>query len=197
MWGMRSLGVFRSTNNGTNWIQPSTNFGYNWVYALAVSGADLFAGAAGGVHLSTDNGATWTVVDSGLTQTGITSLIVDSSNIFAGMGVTGVWRRALSEIITAVQPLSSDPPSEFALKQNYPNPFNPSTVIAYSLPVSAMVSLKVYDVLGREMKTLVAERQNAGEHSAAFNGNNLLSGVYFYMLQAGTYHEMKKMLLLK
>ena len=90
-----------------------------------------------------------------------------------------------------------DVPNEFYLSQNYPNPFNPTTVINYQLPVISHVSLKVYDFLGREVETLVNGRQSAGNYSARFNGANLSSGVYFYGLEAGAYHDTKKFLLLK
>jgi hypothetical protein len=83
------------------------------------------------------------------------------------------------------------------LCQNYPNPFNESTLIGYQLPSSVFVTLKVFDVLGREVETLIHERQNAGNHSVRFKASNLPSGVYFYRIEAGTYHETRKLLLLK
>lgn len=85
----------------------------------------------------------------------------------------------------------------YALLQNYPNPFNPSTLISYELPASAFVVLKVFDVRGREIETLVNERQNAGKHSVQFNASNLPTGVYFYKIEAGSYRNTKKFLLLK
>jgi hypothetical protein len=88
-------------------------------------------------------------------------------------------------------------PKTFALEQNYPNPFNPSTTIRYQLPQSATVSLKIYDVLGREVQTLVNERQAAGQYSVPFNADGLASGVYFYRLQAGSFVQTKKMMLIK
>ena len=78
-----------------------------------------------------------------------------------------------------------------------PNPFNPTTIISYKLPVKSHVKINVYDVLGREIHTLVNTEQNAGNHSATFNASNFSSGVYFYRLQAGTYHDTKKFLLVK
>ena len=90
-----------------------------------------------------------------------------------------------------------DVPVDFALRQNYPNPFNPSTIIEYQLPASNFVTLRLFDVLGREVRTLVAERQNTGSHSVTLNAMNLPSGVYFYRLDSGTHSEMKKMVLLK
>ena len=88
-------------------------------------------------------------------------------------------------------------PKTFALEQNYPNPFNPTTVISYQLPVASEVSLRVYDVLGREVMTLVQGRQEAGSYAVTLNGANLSSGVYFYRLQAGNFVATKKMMLVK
>ena len=85
----------------------------------------------------------------------------------------------------------------YKLFQNYPNPFNPSTNISYQLPESVFVTLKVYDVLGKEVKILVNERQNAGNHSVRFNASDLPNGVYFYKIEAGTYRSTKKFLLVK
>ena len=92
---------------------------------------------------------------------------------------------------------NSDIPNEFRLEQNYPNPFNPSTHIDYQLPVSAFVVLKVFDILGREVETLINKYQNAGNYSVEFSASNLPSGMYFYRLNTGTYHNTKKLLLLK
>ena len=88
-------------------------------------------------------------------------------------------------------------PNRFELNQNYPNPFNPTTTIAYSLAEPTQVSLKVYDMLGREVTTLVNEYRQAGEHKVEFNANGIPSGVYFYKINAGDVTETKKMTLLK
>ena len=90
-------------------------------------------------------------------------------------------------------------PEKINLSQNYPNPFNPTTTINYELPKASRVELKIYDILGREIKTLVDEYQQPGVHNSVFNTQNssLSSGVYFYKLKADTYLEVKKMLLLK
>ena len=90
-----------------------------------------------------------------------------------------------------------DVPKGFSMSQNYPNPFNPNTTISYQLRTNSLVVLRVFDVLGRAVQTLVNERQGAGEHSVRFDAPNLPSGVYFYRLEAGTYHDTKKLLLLK
>ena len=93
-------------------------------------------------------------------------------------------------------------PDNFTLYQNYPNPFNPTTKIKYEIPDQArnnisIVTLKVYDILGREVSTLVNEEKPVGEYEVEFSGSGLTSGIYFYMLQSGEYVETKKMVLLK
>ena len=88
-------------------------------------------------------------------------------------------------------------PTGFSLQQNYPNPFNPATMLSYQLPVDSYVTLKVYDVLGREVSALVNEKQNAGQFSEQWDATKMPSGVYFYTLQAGEYRATKRMLLLK
>lgn len=85
----------------------------------------------------------------------------------------------------------------FVLKQNSPNPFNPSTVISFSLPQNEFVTVKIFDMLGREVATLVNNQMTAGSHSVVWNANNLTSGAYFYKISAGTFSEIKKMLLIK
>jgi hypothetical protein len=88
-------------------------------------------------------------------------------------------------------------PNNFELAQNYPNPFNPNTVISYRLQVSGDVTLKVFDVLGNEVATLVDGIKETGYHSVEFNAANFSSGVYFYKLQAGSFTETKKMMLIR
>ena len=88
-------------------------------------------------------------------------------------------------------------PASYKLDQNYPNPFNPSTTINYSIPKESIVSLKIYNILGQQVKTLVSENKAPGNYSVRFNANELSSGVYFYTLKAGNYYQVKKMLLLK
>jgi|GEM_PF-1654791 len=89
------------------------------------------------------------------------------------------------------------PPTKFSLEQNYPNPFNPSTSIQYTVSKRQFVTLKVYDVLGNEIATLVNEEKAAGNYAVEFDGSTLTSGIYFYKLQAGIFIETKKMLMLK
>jgi predicted phosphodiesterase len=100
-------------------------------------------------------------------------------------------------ILNSDQTFNNTPPKEFTLHQNFPNPFNPSTKINYAIPEMGFVTLKVYDVLGNELETLVDEEKLAGSFGVEFNATDLPSGVYFYKLQAGSFVETKKMVILK
>ena len=88
-------------------------------------------------------------------------------------------------------------PVDYKLSQNFPNPFNPSTMIEYSIAAAGNVEIKVYDVTGREVQTLVNQLQNPGSYNVLFNASNLSSGVYFYKLVSGNYSDIKKMILVK
>ena len=88
-------------------------------------------------------------------------------------------------------------PEDFSLSQNYPNPFNPSTIISWQSPVGSYQTLKVFDVLGNEVATLVNEYKTAGSYSVTFEAGNLSSGIYYYTISAGDFHQTKKLVLLK
>ncbi|MCZ6776922.1 MAG: phospholipase D-like domain-containing protein [Ignavibacteria bacterium] len=103
----------------------------------------------------------------------------------------------MDSIFVSVELLDPRVPASFSLLQNYPNPFNPSTKIQYLLPGNHLVTLKVYDLLGREVTSLVNEKQAAGSYRVEFSTNGLASGVYFYRLRAGSFVETKKMLLMR
>ena len=98
--------------------------------------------------------------------------------------------------VTGIHQVKSVPRS-FALFQNYPNPFNPTTVISYQLSAVSHVTLKIYDVLGREVGTLVNEVQKVGIYEVTFDGSRLASGVYFYRLVAGGFVSVRKLVLVK
>jgi hypothetical protein len=98
---------------------------------------------------------------------------------------------------TGVDIAVSGLPSKYQLEQNFPNPFNPATTIRYSIFKTSNVSLKVFDMLGREVQTLVNTMQAPGQYSVTLNAQSLGSGVYFYRLNAGTFTETKKLMMLK
>ncbi len=100
--------------------------------------------------------------------------------------------------ITGIEDSKSESiPAQFTLYQNYPNPFNPSTTIRYSIPKASFITLKIYDILGRELATLVNEQKPAGNYQVEFNASSYASGVYLYRIEAGGFIATKKLLLLK
>ncbi len=99
--------------------------------------------------------------------------------------------------VTGIKKEINTQPVSYTLEQNYPNPFNPSTTISYSIPSGSRVTLKIYNILGQEVKTLVNDYMASGKYTINFNADNLSSGIYFYTLHAGNYYQVKKMILLK
>jgi photosystem II stability/assembly factor-like uncharacterized protein len=151
----------------------------------------------GQMYVTSDLGKTWSAIhDSTFTSNGINAMVANKEYLFAGTN-SGGWRIPIADIITSVNNNHHHLQVGYVLYQNYPNPFNPTTIITYQLLAASHVTLKVYDVLGREVRLLVNERESAGSHSAAFDGSNLPSGVYIYRLQAGSFTQSKKLALLK
>ncbi|MBT8382187.1 MAG: T9SS type A sorting domain-containing protein [Ignavibacteria bacterium] len=122
-----------------------------------------------------------------------------AGTIVGSVGFKSIFGLAFSESgVTSVEDDgNSSVPSDYALRQNYPNPFNPSTIINFVLPEKSFVDLRVYNILGKEVKTLVLEEKPTGNHEVQFNASNLPSGVYLYKLKAGKFSETKKMILVK
>jgi photosystem II stability/assembly factor-like uncharacterized protein len=202
-------GLYRTTNKGGSWTNVTAGFSSSPdVRALAVypTGSKvLLAGLArGGVYLSTDRGVTWTFGGTGLASgITVTALSWEQGYLYAGTYSHGVWKRATSEMIVAVGKESAAP-GQFELKQNYPNPFNGEATIQYTvggvgLQASGVsnVQLQVFDLLGREIATLVNERKVPGTYSVSFDAGRLSSGVYLYRFTAGGYVQTRRMVVVK
>ena len=101
------------------------------------------------------------------------------------------------EVLFFVKQISSEIPEGFSLYQNYPNPFNPTTNIKFDIQKSSYIKLTIYDILGREIKTLVDENLSAGRYEVNWDGSGYTSGVYFYRLRARDFVDVKKMVLVK
>jgi len=140
---------------------------------------------------------TWISVDIPLTD----FASVDLTNVFQlkfdGNGTIYLDNIFFSTMLSDVKELLNSFPSDFTLEQNYPNPFNPSTNIRFSLPEANQVTLKVYDMLGQEVATLVNQFMNAGTFEISFDASNLPTGIYMYSLTAGNFNSVKKMMLIK
>ena len=149
-----------------------------------------------GVFLYSDEGDSLGSRNEGLTNLNVLTLHLDNNGyVYAGTG-NGVWRRPLSEV-TSVGENQIEIPLSYILSQNFPNPFNPSTTIKYSIPQLSSVQIKIFDVLGNEIETLVNEEKPVGTYELNWNAANLPSGVYFYQLQAENFVQTRKMILLK
>lgn len=189
-------GVYISTNNGDDWVLSKTDA---WVTSILTIGSTIFVGSFGdGVWRSTNFGSSWSQINTGFAGAAyyVTSLGADNQYIFAGTNNANVWRRPLSQI-TDIEDGTQSQPVTFSLEQNYPNPFNPATTIRYELHSTSHVTLKIINVLGEEVGTLVDEFLPTGEQSVRFDASHFSSGVYFYRLQAGTNSETKKLVLLR
>jgi hypothetical protein len=121
-----------------------------------------------------------------------------NANFGTAVGAYGTILRTTNGGISFVEKdNNSTLPKDYTLSQNYPNPFNPTTTINFSVPKSEYVKIKVYDILGRDVVTLVNENKPVGNYKVEFNAGKLTSGVYFYRMESGSYSQTKKLLLLK
>jgi len=196
--------LYKSTNGGLNWAfqnNPVSQYTYPQINDIKFSYPFGFAAhgtpSSGAIMITSDNGNTWTV-DNG-TNTWFDCLSTYNDYlVHCGAGEGKIW---YTTIPSGVKTISKNVPEKFLLYQNYPNPFNPTTNIKFDVPsvrqASLLVTLKVYDIMGKEVQTLVNESLKPGTYEATFDGSMLNSGVYFYRIQAGDYSETKKMLMIK
>ena len=200
IFGAKDLtaGIYRSTDDGVSWSAlPNIPGVTNSASYFLVSGSNLFATFENqGIYVTQNLGTSWTKVSAGLPQSFFYSLAANNNYLFAGTEGNSVWRRPLSEV-TGLNESTDIIPKGFYLSQNFPNPFNPSTKISWQSPLRSHQTLKVYDILGNDVATLVNEEKPAGVYEVEFNAEDLSSGIYFYRLQSGDYVLMRKMILLK
>ena len=121
--------------------------------------------------------------------------VYKKSKIWCTADFGQIWYKIIDKTVSVTN--QSSIVSDFVLYQNYPNPFNPETKITYKIPKTEWVILKVYDISGREISTLVDQKQVVGSHTISFLKGNLSSGIYFYKIQAGEFNKTKKMIVLK
>lgn len=193
--------VFRSTNKGTDWTDISSNLPDAPVNAFAVDNnySDiLYVGNDVGMYVSFDTGQNWEVLGEGLPVLPVGDIKIHPTQNYL---VAGTYGRSMYKIdlnlVTNTGDDRQDFLNSFKLYQNYPNPFNPNTIISWDSPVSGHQTIKIYDVTGKEIVTLVNEIKTAGKHQVEFNASSLASGVYFYKIEAGNFTETKKMVVLK
>ena len=198
--------ILRTTDGGNNWFPCGvTPNGYNFSIQFINETTGWIAGFVYDINRTstiiktTDGGYTWSDQKSPAKyEGGLSSIFLLNENIGWAVG-EGIIKTTTGGVSGIKDNSGSSPsvPKEIELFQNYPNPFNPSTTISYRLSKSGFVSIKVYDILGSVVNTLIEKWQSAGEYKIIWAINNLSSGVYFYTLRIGEYLETKKMILIR
>ncbi|MFZ1322184.1 MAG: YCF48-related protein [Ignavibacteria bacterium] len=193
-----AIQIYRTTNGGENWSENNLgNSGYYYFYFL-----DSLKGWSCGVNnrikRSTNGGISWIgslALPASINYYSI--YFTDSLNGWTVGRYGIILNTTTGGVLTNFSNISTEIPDNFSLSQNFPNPFNPNTVINYELRFASLIKLVVYDVLGNEVSTLVNEYKPAGSYEVEFDGSDFSSGIYFYRIEAGSFIETKKMLLLK
>jgi photosystem II stability/assembly factor-like uncharacterized protein len=191
--------VLRKSISDTAWSRASTGIsGIGALHGVSAPSANVIyvCGTQGMLFKSTSGGDTWIKSTAPTTRDLRAIYFYDENQGFA-VGDSGVILYTSNGGVTSVRDREGSLPTGFALEQNYPNPFNPSTTIVFHLRERSFVSLKVYDVLGREIATLVSEELYAGDYSVTWEAASFPSGVYFYQLRAGPYVGTKKLMLVR
>jgi photosystem II stability/assembly factor-like uncharacterized protein len=189
-------GVFRSTDDGNTWTEWNKGLIGLQISTLYIdrNGNTLLSTASDGVFQLDNNGQNWISMNTGLSSTVNTFITNSQGYIFAGADFSGILRS--SYLVTHVN-ADIEAPLSFALLQNYPNPFNPRTTIKFDIPYLSFVTLRIFDLLGREVRTLVNEELQHGSYERVFDGNGNASGVYLCRLQTRNSLQIKKLLLIK
>jgi photosystem II stability/assembly factor-like uncharacterized protein len=193
--------VFRTTNRGQTWQDISSNLPDAPVNAFDIDPLRpnvLFVGSDVGAYVSFNSGGSWQFLGSGLPMVSVYDFKIHptANYLVAGTHGRSMYKIDLAQVV-GVSSNVSEVPNGFELYQNYPNPFNPKTVINYELGIRNFVMLKVYDIAGREVATLVNDIMSAGKHEVEFNATDLSSGVYFYTLRAGEFAKTLSMVVVR
>ncbi len=189
--------IYKSTNNGDSWASVTNLPGSNPVQSLLVVGNDLYGTSSnGGIFISKNRGSSWSKISTGLPQTTLFPIIVANGYLYSGTDGNSIWKRQLTDF-TAVHEIPDAVPSGFSLSQNYPNPFNPTTNFTFQILDFGLVTLRIYDVVGREVATVVNDNLHPGTYTASWDASGQPSGVYYYRLMSGAGSEIKKMVLTK
>ncbi len=199
MYGVSLNKIYKSPDNGISWDSSIVSFDLNTLEVSPDNNHIIYGGTASGLYRSSNQGLSWYLYNNSFAASkniiGLSKEKNTGDTIIActNDAVYKVYRDQLVEISGTLNHL----PKTFSLDQNFPNPFNPKTKIFYSIPISQYISLKVYDVRGNEIVSLVNQKQNAGNYSVEFDGTNYSSGVYFYKIDTGDFLGIRKMILIK
>lgn len=205
--------IFYTSDGGTSWVDISGNLEQNadgsgngpsvrWVNSVVVSGTTTyFAGTSTGLYSTSNlNGlnTVWSQEGSSVIGNVVCSMIQtrDSDGLVA-VATHGAGIYTATQVAVGIESETSSIPSSYSIFQNYPNPFNPSTKIKFTLPSPENVKISIYDITGRKVKDLLNQNLTAGTHTVDFDATDLASGTYIYRINAGSFVQSKKMVLLK
>ncbi len=190
--------IFKTTNIGLNWTLKLADSLSGFWSLFFVNFSTGFAVGNSGYKLAktTDAGETWSLYQDYLFNDLYSVYFVDE-NTGVAVGYSGIIRTTNGGVPIGIRPISKEIPASFSLFQNYPNPFNPNSKIKFQIPKFSHVKLTVFDMLGKEIHTLVNEKLSPGTYEADFDGSNLSSGIYLYTLEAGDYVESRKTVLMR
>ena len=189
--------IFRTLDGAQTWEEFSTPFPLTSIFFVDAA-RGWGGGSNGEIYYTSDGGQNWVAQASPLGRR-VNELKFTNASMGWAEGPSGAILHTTNGGTTFVEqaPPSLPLPQELTLYQNHPNPFNPSTTITFSVPTSGHVALKIYDLLGREVLTLVDELMFSGHHQATLDARTLSSGIYFYRITARESSRTKKMLLLR
>lgn len=190
--------ILHTANGGTDWNVQASGTNRNLLSVnFNDSNTGWVVGSYGTILKTTDGGVTWYPQLSG-TNFSLYSVQFVDSNIGWIVGRHGTILKTVNGGLSFIEPNSHSPlHAENLLSQNYPNPFDRTTSISYSVPESSLVTLKVYDLYGREVETIVDEYQKEDDYTVDFDSGALQKGIYIYHISLGNYSETKKMLIIR
>ena len=194
--------VYKTTNGGSSWSDISGNLPDSptndvLIYYPGYATSVYLAAMDVGVFMTNNYGNTWVELAQGLPNTVAIHLDYNQTANKVRIGTHGRGVYEISGLVTGIVNINNQIPKKYSLSQNYPNPFNPSTLIRFSIMNDENVRLKVYDLLGKEITTLVNKRLTTGTYDVNFDGSRLNSGVYIYRIETDNFSDSKKMILIK
>ena len=190
--------IVKTTNGGDNWflVNDITDAGAGWDMSFPNASTGYVCTGAGKVLKTTNAGLNW-----GIQNTPLTENLYQIQFPSVNTGYVACWSGKILKTtnggLTFTGKLDDEVPKDYVLEQNYPNPFNPQTTIRFSVPKSGLITLKIYDVKGQEVKSLISDEYKSGNYEIKLTGDGLSSGVYYYRLQAQDFSQTRKMILLK
>ncbi len=189
-------GIYKTNKDNINWVRVFSTIDNSAFFKILNINNILVIASPRKIFTSLDNGNSWNLLYTAPDKKFIKALKNNSEYLYVSISNYGLIKRAVANLI-GVNAINNIMPENFLLHQNYPNPFNPSTNIQYDLPKDNFVTIKVYDLLGKQVAKLINEFKPAGSYLISFDGSKLSSGIYFYKIETKDFIQTKRMVLVK